>query len=100
MITKPIHTEVICDIKYFNESTKYESQIYELINEVEKINSFVTGQPEHYVFSAYKNNVGAIDLLNILNSIVLSNIDNIIEFHIKIYRYDNSGKKIKPFKKH
>jgi hypothetical protein len=89
-----IHTEILCDIKYI--SNKYISgHIYELINKVERINSYCVGGEGNYVLSAYKKNVSKEDLLKIIMEHIYENIANIKSFKIKIWKYDKKGKRIK-----
>ena len=87
MITDPIHTEVICKLKYRGDKSKYSELIDILIDEVEKIHSFVTGSPGYYVFSAYRLDVSEVDLVSIINKYILVNLDDIKKYKIEILKY-------------
>lgn len=89
-----IHTEVLCDIKYLkNVNTK--DHIFELIDKVEKINSYCVGGDGCYVLSSYKKGVLENDLVKIIMEHVYNNIKDIKEFKIRIWKYDKKGNRIR-----
>jgi hypothetical protein len=87
MITEPIHVEVICKIRYRKNYVEKNSFILEMIDEVEKINSFATGDAREFVLSAYKKTISEDDLIKIINNYLAENIKVIKSYKISIYYF-------------